>query len=62
MSGYYTSAPALLEMFRFFVFFARRLDELENKYDVQFKAVFDAIRRLMAKPEKSKRRIGFHNT
>ena len=40
---------------------ARRLDELENKYDVQFKGVFDAIRRLMAKPEKPKRRIGFHS-
>ena len=37
---------------------ARRLDELEKKYDSQFKVVFDAIRRLMASPPKPKR-IGF---
>lgn len=37
----------------------RRLDELEKKYDVQFKVVFDAIRQLMAVPETPKRRIGF---
>ena len=38
---------------------ARRLDALENKYDVQFKAVFDAIRQLMAQPAPKKRNIGF---
>lgn len=38
---------------------ARRLDELESRYDARFKSVFDAIRRLMAEPEKPKRRIGF---
>ncbi|HTW90573.1 MAG TPA: ORF6N domain-containing protein [bacterium] len=40
---------------------ARRMDELENKYDVQFKVVFDAIRKLMQPPapEPKKRRIGF---
>jgi len=40
---------------------ARRLDELEKKYDVQFKIVFDAIRQLMAppEPETPKKRIGF---
>ena len=38
---------------------ARRLDELEKKYDVQFKVVFDAIRKLMQPPEPRKRRIGF---
>lgn len=39
---------------------ARRLDELEARYDGQFKVVFDAIRRLMAPPDaKPKRRIGF---
>jgi hypothetical protein len=40
---------------------ARRLDELEKKYDAQFKVVFDAIRQLMrpAEPETPKRRIGF---
>ncbi len=39
---------------------ARKLDQMENKYDVQFKAVFDAIRKLMAPPlPKSDRQIGF---
>jgi hypothetical protein len=39
---------------------ARKLAALEKKYDAQFKAVFDAIRELMAPPEpKSRRRIGF---
>lgn len=31
---------------------ARRIDELESKYDSQFKAVFDAIRSLMTAPER----------
>ncbi len=39
---------------------ARKLDALERKYDVQFKIVFDAIRKLMAPSEGSKLRIGFH--
>ena len=40
---------------------ARRLDNLEKKYDTQFKVVFDAIRQLMAPaPAKLRRRIGFH--
>ena len=39
---------------------ARKLDALEQKYDLQFKAVFDAIRELMAPPEAPRRRIGFH--
>jgi len=38
---------------------ARRLHELEHKYDGQFKVVFDALRQLMAQPEKANRRIGF---
>jgi hypothetical protein len=38
---------------------AQRLDELEKKYDVQFKVVFDAIRGLMQPPEPKKKRIGF---
>ena len=38
---------------------ARRLDALEKKYDAEFKAVFDAIRQLMASPEPKKRKIGF---
>lgn len=40
---------------------ARRLDDLEKKYDIQFRAVFDAIRQLMIPPASSKKvRIGFH--
>jgi hypothetical protein len=38
---------------------ARKLDDLEKKYDAQFKVVFDAIRQLMTPPEQSKRKIGF---
>jgi len=38
---------------------ARKLDSLEKKYDSQFKVVFEAIRRLMAEPIISKKKIGF---
>jgi hypothetical protein len=38
---------------------SRRLDDLEKKYDGQFKIVFEAIRQLMAPPAKPKRKIGF---
>lgn len=38
---------------------ARKLSDLERKYDAQFKVVFDAIRQLMAAPEPEKRKIGF---
>ena len=40
---------------------ARKLEELEKKYDAQFKLVFDAIRQLMAppEPEPPMKRIGF---
>jgi hypothetical protein len=39
---------------------ARKLDEMEKRYDAQFRVVFDAIRELMApEPIPSKRRIGF---
>lgn len=38
---------------------ARRLDDLESRYDEQFRVVFDAIRELMRPPAKSHRRIGF---
>ncbi len=38
---------------------ARKLTALEMKYDAQFKAVFDAIRALMAAPMGNKRKIGF---
>jgi hypothetical protein len=40
---------------------ARRLEDLEKKYDGQFRVVFDAIRQLMTPPPSTpKRRIGFH--
>jgi len=38
---------------------ARKLEALEEKYDGQFRTVFDAIRALMQEPEKPKRTIGF---
>lgn len=39
---------------------ARRLNELEKRYDVQFRAVFEAIRQLMEPPPEPPRpRIGF---
>jgi len=38
---------------------ARRLDELENKSDQQFKVVFDAIRRLMNPRPRKRKEIGF---
>jgi hypothetical protein len=39
---------------------ARRLNELEKKYDRQFAAVFDAIRQLMAPSKQEIREIGYH--
>ena len=39
---------------------SRRLDELESKYDRQFKTVFDAIRQLMSPPPSDRKQIGFH--
>jgi len=38
---------------------ARKLEDMEKKYDEQFKVVFDAIRALMAPPEKPRKKIGF---
>jgi len=42
---------------------AQKLEEMEKKYDQQFKVVFEAIRQLITAPdsvqEKPKRRIGF---
>jgi DnaJ-domain-containing protein 1 len=38
---------------------ARRLNELEKKYDKQFQVVFEAIRKLMAPEPEPKRQIGF---
>lgn len=38
---------------------ARKLDELEKKYDAQFRAVFEAIRQLMVPPQTRRHPIGF---
>ncbi len=38
---------------------ARKLDELEKKYDAQFRVVFDALRQLMTPTEPGKKKVGF---
>ncbi|MEM7249192.1 MAG: ORF6N domain-containing protein [Acidobacteriota bacterium] len=38
---------------------ARKLEELESRYDHQFQVVFDAIRALMEPPATPRRRVGF---
>ena len=38
---------------------ARKIQDLEKKYDGQFRAVFDAIRELMRPPARPRRPIGF---
>ncbi len=38
---------------------ARKLEELEKKYDARFRVVFEAIGELMEPPEKERRSIGF---
>jgi hypothetical protein len=51
----------LRELLASHVELARRLDELEKKYDAQFRIVFDAIRDLITPPPSPpRRRIGFH--
>jgi hypothetical protein len=37
----------------------RKVTALEQKYDENFKVVFDALRSILAAPEKPRRRIGF---
>jgi hypothetical protein len=39
---------------------AKKLEALEQKYDEQFRAVFDAIRELMSPPDPPTTKIGFH--
>lgn len=41
---------------------AKKLEELEKKYDARFKAVFDAIHALLEPPKKPKRGIGFETS
>ncbi len=38
---------------------ARKLADLEKKYDSQFKVVFDALRNLISEPEPKEKKIGF---
>jgi len=37
----------------------QKIEEMESKYDEQFRVVFEAIRQLLAEDEKPKRKIGF---
>lgn len=37
----------------------RKLESLEQKFDAQFRVVFDAIRRLMKPPKRPRKQIGF---
>jgi len=37
----------------------RKIEQMERKYDGQFKVVFEVIRQLMTPPETRKRKIGF---
>jgi len=37
----------------------KKIEDMEKKYDHQFKVVFDAIKQLLAKPEPKKKKIGF---
>lgn len=41
---------------------ARKLSEIERKYDAQFRVVFAAIRQLMTPPEPQRKQIGFAKT
>jgi len=38
----------------------RKIEEIEKKYDYQFKVVFEAIKKLFDPSAKPKRPIGFH--
>ena len=40
---------------------SHRLDQLERKYDKQFRVVFEAIRQLMAAPVRDRKEIGFRS-
>jgi len=39
---------------------ARKLEELEKRYDTRFKVVFEALRQLMREPKLPRKQIGFH--
>ena len=38
---------------------AQRIDELEERYDGKFQVVFDALRNLIAPPQREQKRIGY---
>lgn len=38
----------------------KKIQEMEQKYDQQFKSVFDTFRQLLIQEEKPRRRMGFH--
>ena len=38
----------------------RKIEEMEKKYDQQFRVVFKALKELLEPPEKPKQKIGFH--
>ncbi len=40
---------------------AKKLDELEERYDMQFREVFRVIRQIIAPPSSSRKRIGFRS-
>jgi chromosome segregation ATPase len=37
----------------------KKIEEMEKKYDQQFRVVFDAIRALITPPETKRKKIGF---
>jgi len=37
-----------------------KIEEMEKKYDYQFKVVFEAIKELLSPPQKTKKLVGFH--
>ena len=39
----------------------KKIEEMEKKYNRNFKVVFDALRNLLEPPPKFRRRIGFHS-
>ena len=47
------------EMFATHKELKQKIEEMEKKYDHQFKIVFDAIRQLIEPAQKSRKRIGF---
>ncbi len=49
----------LREMLASNVELARKLKQMEKKYDERFKIVFEAIQQLMVPPETKKKMIGF---